>query len=174
VKVEQLPWVYAAAIYEKALEDWLDNLRVVDEALRDRPDLLVLLTDPGESFAARQRQLDPLIPPSASPEQRNFLYTLLKENRMEFLEGTLDALRHMAERGPMRKIARITSAISLTDEERAAIQERLRARFGPDLAFDFLVDPQILGGVVVRVGDVVIDDSLSARLATMRGKLAGS
>jgi F-type H+-transporting ATPase subunit delta len=173
VRVEQLPRVYAAAIYEKALEDWLNNLRAVVEALRGRPDLLETLTDPGKSFAARQRQLDSLILAGASREQRNFLYTLLKENQIGLLDDVLDVLRHMAERGPMPRVARVTSAVPLTDEERAAIQARLTARFGADLAFDFLVDPEILGGVVVRVGDVVIDDSLSARLATMRQKLTG-
>jgi F-type H+-transporting ATPase subunit delta len=171
VKVEQLPRVYAAAIYEKALGDWLENLRAVAEALHQKPDLLEALTDPGKSFAARQSRLDTLIPPSASREQRNFLYTLLKDNQVGLLDDILDALRHMAERGPLPRTARVTSAIPLTDEERTAIQRRLQARFGADLAFDFQVDPQILGGMVVRVGDVVIDDSLSTRLAKMRERL---
>jgi F-type H+-transporting ATPase subunit delta len=173
VKVEQLPRVYAAAIYEQALEGWLKNLRAVAGALRSRPDLLGLLTDPGQSFAARQRQLDSLIPAGVPREQRNFLYTLLKENQIELLDDVLDALQRMAERGPLPRVARVTSAIPLADGERAAIQARLTARFGADLGFDFLVDPEILGGLVVRVGDVVIDDSLSSRLATMREKLVG-
>lgn len=172
MRAEHLPRVYAQAIYEKALEGWLENLRLVGEALRGNPGLLEVLADPAQSFAARQRRLDPLIPSSMSREQRNFLYTLLKDNHLELLDDILGTLKQIAERGPTPRAAQVVSAIPLKDEERSAIQERLKARFGPDLGFDFLVDPKILGGVVVRVGDVVIDDSLSTRLTKMQESLA--
>lgn len=60
--------------------------------------------------------------------------------------------------------ARVSSAIPLTDKEQAALGERLKARFGKGLNLRFEVEPSLLGGVAVRVGDQVLDGSVKGRL----------
>ena len=60
--------------------------------------------------------------------------------------------------------ARVSSAVPLTDQEQAALDEKLKARFGQGLDVQFEVEPSLLGGVAVRVGDQVLDGSVRGKL----------
>jgi F-type H+-transporting ATPase subunit delta len=60
--------------------------------------------------------------------------------------------------------ARVSSAVPLTDPEQAALDEKLKARFGQGLDVQFAVEPSLLGGVAVRVGDQVLDGSVRGKL----------
>lgn len=68
--------------------------------------------------------------------------------------------------------ARVSSAVPLTKEEQAALREKLEARFSQDLQLRFEVERSLLGGVVVRVGDKVIDGSVKGRLEALKQTLA--
>ncbi len=67
---------------------------------------------------------------------------------------------------------RVSSAVALTKEEEKALREKLTARFGEDLSFRFEVESSLLGGVVVRVGDQIIDGSVKGKLESLRHTLA--
>jgi len=67
--------------------------------------------------------------------------------------------------------ARVTSAVPLTAEEQARLRARLGRRFGRELALTITVNPRILGGLIVQVGDVVIDGSLAGKLDTLQERL---
>ena len=62
----------------------------------------------------------------------------------------------------------VTSAIPLSDEDRAAVERSLTARLGKGLAVDYRIDPQILGGLVVRAGDQIIDGSVAGKLEALK------
>jgi ATP synthase F1 delta subunit len=63
-----------------------------------------------------------------------------------------------------RVTAKVSSAVPLTSDEQAALGQRLEARLGQPLELRFEVEPSLLGGVVVRVGDQVIDGTVKGRL----------
>mgnify|MGYP000052910659 CR=1 FL=1 len=67
-----------------------------------------------------------------------------------------------------RLVAEVRTAVPLTEAERTALQSKLKARFGDHLAFRFVVDKSVLGGVYVRVGDKVIDGSVAGQLEALR------
>jgi F-type H+-transporting ATPase subunit delta len=67
--------------------------------------------------------------------------------------------------------ARVSSAVPLTDQERAALGASLKARFGEALAVHFEVEPSLLGGVSVRVGDQMLDGSLRGKLDALKHTL---
>jgi hypothetical protein len=87
-----------------------------------------------------------------------------------------EVLRHLEEmlRGGDRDRAQVTSAVALTPDERRALEQKLRAKFGRDLVFEYRLDPGLLGGVVAKVGDKIIDGSLAARLNAMQAALLGA
>lgn len=170
--------VYASVLFEAALKEWLEGLNAVSTTLAKSPGLQQRLTDPRTPFADQQRILLSTIPDKTPQPVRNFLLgmlangdiTLLDEVRKEVLE------RAAAAGGPRPLPAEVTSAVELTPEERALIQQRLADQFGANLDFRFRVDPAILGGLVIRVGDKLLDTSVASRLAAMRQALgvAGS
>lgn len=60
--------------------------------------------------------------------------------------------------------AKIISAVALTLEEQASMREFLKKNFGKDFTGEFLIDPSIIGGFIIRVGDSVIDESIKSKL----------
>jgi F-type H+-transporting ATPase subunit b len=68
--------------------------------------------------------------------------------------------------------AEVTSALPLTDEEKTAVKEDILSKIGEHATVTFRVDPSILGGLVIRVGDKVLDGSVEGRLEGMRQRLA--
>lgn len=81
-------------------------------------------------------------------------------------------MRTVAQSTSSNRTATVISAVSLTEEERAALAEKLTARFSKDLNLRYEVDSSLLGGVVVRVGDKVIDGSLKGKLDALRQSLS--
>ena len=69
--------------------------------------------------------------------------------------------------------ARVTSAVPLTKEEQASLKASLARRFGRDLALALTVNPVILGGLVIQMGDLSIDGSLAGKLDTLQNQLLG-
>lgn len=60
--------------------------------------------------------------------------------------------------------AKIISAVALTIEEQTSMREYLKKNFGKDFTGEFLIDPSIIGGFIIRVGDRVIDESIKSKL----------
>ena len=75
--------------------------------------------------------------------------------------------------GGDQSAAEISSAVELNDDEKRALETKLRAKFNRDLSFTYKLDPALLGGVVVKVGDRIIDGSLASRLNAMAETLLG-
>ena len=65
----------------------------------------------------------------------------------------------------------MTTALPLSEQEKETFRQKLAAQYGESLAFDFGVDPALLGGAVVQVGDKVMDGSVATRLAAMSNAL---
>lgn len=66
----------------------------------------------------------------------------------------------------------VTSALPLSEEDRATYRAYLEAQLGSDARIEFRTDPEIMGGVVLRVGDLVVDDSVSGKLGSLRQSLS--
>lgn len=74
-------------------------------------------------------------------------------------------------RGSGPRDATVTSAVQLEQMQQNAILTQLRGKYGPALDVTFEVDPQILGGLIVRVGDSVLDDSVRNRLVAIQQRM---
>jgi len=172
VNQEDLPLSYARAIYKMALEEWRAWLEAVRQKLLDDASLARLLAGEEATPAEKQRRLEALSPADSSPKFRQFLRFLVDQGRLDQLDDIIAAYLHVAERGPEVAIAYVASAVALTADERRQLEEKLRRRFGVSLEFDYTVDPALLGGLRVRVGDTFIDGSVASRLETLRGQLA--
>jgi F-type H+-transporting ATPase subunit delta len=171
VKAQELSRKYATAVFSLALESWLSPLSVVRTELANNSDLIALLQDKDRSFSERQKALDKLIPGDSSQQVRNFLYALLKDGHIGLLGEIVAELERMVRGGPLVQVARVTTALPLTDKEKDAFRQKLTAQYGENLEFDFNVDPAVLGGAIVQVGDKVIDGSVATRLSAMSNAL---
>jgi F-type H+-transporting ATPase subunit delta len=161
---------FKAALEKNALGPVADSLALAAAAARDEQ-MRSLLGNPKVSAqqkkdvfaAAGGDRLDPLV--------KN-LVSLLIDNHRDVLIGLIDeqfeTLKHEHER-VLR--ARITSAQPLTDEQRAEIVTALEKRYGKKIEAELDVDPELLGGARVQVGDQVIHASVRDALAQMAAAL---
>ncbi|MCC7352653.1 MAG: ATP synthase F1 subunit delta [Anaerolineae bacterium] len=163
---------YARAVYQSALDVWLKHLGAARVAYETNE--LVRTRAASRHVADRLAAAAAITPHDAPPEVRNFLSLLADKGHLDLLGDVATGLGRLVRKGPNVRVARVVSAVPMTEDEAAQLRAKLLARFGGDLEFDFRVDPNILGGVVVQVGDQVIDGSVAGKLTAMKATLAGT
>ena len=89
------------------------------------------------------------------------------------IERVLDDYAQLAAGRRERLIARVTSAVDLTDDQQERLGEALRREFGREIRLEVVVDPGLLGGITVRIGDELIDGSVLRHLGAARRQLTG-
>lgn len=167
MKAHELSRKYALAIFSQAVEKWLTVLRLVQDKLRSDKTLADALQDSAQSFGDKQKALAAIIPEDTSSDIRNLLYTMLRDGHLGELGEVVAELERMVSGGPAVQVARVTTAIALSDGEKEQFRQKLRAQHGQDLEFAFVVNPDIMGGAIVQVGDKVIDGSVATRLEAL-------
>lgn len=160
----------AKAFYDLVLEGARKRLAGVWGEI-SRNGLLDKLDNPDVAMSEKRAALDKLLGDEASVEERKLLLYLAQNNRVHYLPDIIEELGRLMAGGAAKQLVVITTAVELTDEEKSAIEKRLIARYGPDLDFKYRVDPEILGGVRIRIGDKVIDASVAGRLEALRERL---
>ena len=171
---------YASAAFSVATETgdydaWLNVLQEFARILRTRSARTIFMS-PAVPKSQKIAAIDQLLP-SATPVIRNFLHMLAERDRLDEVPGIADALRDMinARRGIVT--ADVTTAVPLDRDMERLVAQRLAAHLGRDpdkVTIRSRVDPTIIGGVVARVGDRLIDDSVRGRLERLRRTLAGA
>ncbi len=162
---------YAKAFYEAALERWLDQLNSVAGHLTQSPAVLNRL-QAGADATRRQTMLDGLMPSDVDLPVRNFLYTLMERGDLGQLPEITDALRDRMALGAEEPVpVEVTTAVELSEAERQALVAKLTGQFGDNLAIQYHKNPAILGGMIIRAGDKLIDGSVATRLQEMRQAL---
>ena len=171
MKAQELSRKYATAVFSQALEKWLATLRLVHGRLAGDASLAQMLQEAGASFADRQKELDKIVPDGSDRYICNFLYTMLKEGDIGLLGDVIDELDRMTRGGPQVQVARVITALELSDQDKEQFRQKLREKYGESLEFVFNVDPAIMGGAIVQIGDKVIDGSVASRLESMSNLL---
>ncbi|MDX1625938.1 MAG: F0F1 ATP synthase subunit delta [Wenzhouxiangellaceae bacterium] len=103
---------------------------------------------------------------------RSFLKVLMHYRRLPLLPEIARQYEMLRRRSEQRIKVNVTSAVELGDEQRSRIAERLKQRFGQDVDMETSIDESIIGGLIVRAGDKVIDASIRGRLDQLGRRLA--
>ncbi len=167
---------YAQAIFQLMVEKWQSELGAVADLVSRDPELTALLADTARDAAQKIAGLDAALaqlqPQALSAEVANFARLLVQEGDFALLPQVATGLAQVASgrTGPTK--AEVTSAVELSPQEQEEIRRKLVQEHGDGLAFHFAVDPSLMGGLRVRVGDTLIDTSVASRLARLRESLA--
>ena len=102
---------------------------------------------------------------------RNLVRLLVERNRINVLPGVLEQYGVLADRASGVVRAQVTTAVDVGASARKAISDTPRDAFGKDVEIEVRTDPSIIGGLVVRVGDRVIDYSIRTHLAQLQASL---
>ena len=163
---------YATAFFEVTFERLIGSLSAAAHALAAQPALLQRLQSTDVDFADRQTVLNGVLVDGVDPIARNLLYTLLQHGDLPMLGEVITSLRtHMAQSGTGPMPVEVTTATPLALDQRQVLEAKLVSQYGGNLAYAYKVDSAILGGMIVRVGDKLIDGSVASRLAALKQTL---
>jgi len=168
---------YAEALFQAArdqqadLESWSGVLKELS-AVASLEDVSEALTDPRISEAQRVDLFTGLMKTPLPPALRNFIELLVANDRMNALPQIGQQFEQLKNKLEGSALAEVTSAYPLTDAQVAELMAGLESKFGLKLKPAVTVDPELIGGVRVVVGDQVLDTSVQAQLARMRDTLA--
>jgi len=142
-----------------------------DDVLRANPDFARLLTTGVLSQDEQQRLIERTIEPAASKLLTNFLKVLSRHGRLELLPLILDQAWLEHERRCGKRRVQVASARPLPEGQLAQIQSRLQSVLAAEPILLPTVDPELIGGLVIQVGDTVYDGSVRTRLKNLRRRL---
>jgi F-type H+-transporting ATPase subunit delta len=164
--------LYAAAERENKAAEVLEDLDgLVGGVFRQDPGLELFLASPSVSRERKDQALRHAFEGRVAGVFLHFLLVLNRHDRLGVLPAIAVEYRRLHERKSRRFRAQVRSAIPLTDQERGRLIEDLRAASQREPILEESVDPELLGGLVVRVGDWVYDTSVRTRLLSIRDEL---
>jgi F-type H+-transporting ATPase subunit delta len=166
---------YAEAAFEVAMRDgtvdaWRTELDSAATVAED-PDVSRGLANPAVPLHERQATATATFARLVSPGVQNLIGLMLKRGRIEQLPRVAAEFRRLDNARQGITIATATSAAPLGRDEVQALQQRLETMTGGPVELAVQVDPSLLGGLVVRVGDRLIDGSVRGRLERLRNRL---
>lgn len=156
--------VYARALYDALIGGAQRSLRAASAHLHGAQ---------GDS-AALEQQIAAALPADAPREARNVLLALAREGKLDLLPAIVQSFELYSQSSSRPLTGEVISAIELDDKQRAKITDELRARYGERLEPRFSVDASLIGGLIIRIGDQVLDNSLRARLSAVQRNMLAS
>ena len=174
--MEKIAQVYARALFEVArqhgkLDEIREQLAQFADALNEHRELAVFFFSPYFSQMEKQEALGRVLQ-GADPIFMNFLNLLIEKHRMPVIFRIRDAYERMWEEENRTLPVEITSAIELDQGTVEKIAKQIGERTGRKVKLATRVDPEILGGLVVRVGNAILDASIRNRLEQLRRQVA--
>ncbi|MER5496286.1 MULTISPECIES: F0F1 ATP synthase subunit delta [unclassified Streptomyces] len=155
------------------LDDVEDELFRFGRIVASDKELRAALTDRSASTAAKGQLLRSLLGGKARPATERVIVRLVTQPRGRSLEAGLESLSKLAAERRDRMVAVVTSAVPLSDRQKQRLGAALTKIYGRPMHLNLDVDPAVLGGIAVRVGDEVIDGTIAERLEEATRRMAG-
>jgi F-type H+-transporting ATPase subunit delta len=172
VAVDPAGLVYGTALYEAAEAAGRSaavakDLEAVREAIDGSADARRILFNP--AFPARgKKQILLELATGADPLARNFLQVLVDNGRLTALDDTIDEFVSRVREAEQQLQVELTTAVPVAEAEADRLRDRLAEATGKAVTLSRRVDPAVVGGVVLRIGDNLIDASVRGRLDGLR------
>jgi F-type H+-transporting ATPase subunit delta len=174
--MEELAQVYGRSLFQAALgQGRLDELREqlgqFADALEQHHELAVFFFSPYFSTTEKQQSLGGLLE-GADEIFVNFLNLLIENHRMPVIFRIRQEYERLWDEENKTLPVEITSAIALDEDTTASLGQTIGERAGRKVTLAARVDPDILGGIVIRVGNSILDASIRNRLEQLRRHVA--
>jgi F-type H+-transporting ATPase subunit delta len=168
---------YARALLElaedrDALRETADEADALQQVLDENPTLRDVFANPGINAEERAELIDKMFGDNrASSLMLNFLHILNRKNRLAATGKIMAAFEHLLDEKLGKIEVNVTVAEKLDDGDLEEVRTRVGRALGKDAIIHQYVDPNILGGMVLRVEDQIIDASVKTQLDAMRERL---
>lgn len=177
-EVGKLAEKYAMAVFEIAdeqnmLDGVKDELALIETLFREQADLQEFVCNPRVPSVAKCDVLKQIFTDKVQPFVLNFLLIVAERKREAILPGIITAYNHFLNEKRGIVEVQVTTARPLSDAHEEALKKQLGKRLNSQVILEKTIDPAIVGGVVVRIGDKLIDGSVERQLKRMEMALVG-
>lgn len=164
---------YGAALFllakeEDSVDACVRSMTVIDTALADNPSYATLLSSPNIPKKERTALLDEAFAAHVDRTVLSFVKLLCEKGHIRLFADCKEAFDALVTEDRRTVIAKVTSAVELTDNEKATLIERLQAMDGRTVTAVYHTDASLLGGVVVELDDRVLDGSLKRQIHRLK------
>jgi len=166
---------YSQAVFNIArerneLDRWQSDLRKI-ASLGEDATFIALLENPKVHFEDKARLLSELLG-DINPLALNLVYLLVTRGRLSMIGDIADEYQHLLDSYRGIERAEVTTAIPLDDEDRQRLEEHLGAVVGKKVVLKPKVDSSLIGGIIARIGDKLLDGSTHSKLMALKNELA--
>ena len=174
---KQVRTVYGQALFDAAREsgrltEVREQAEVIVSALEENPDFLRILTHPEITLPEKQAMVDGVFAGKTDSLIHGLISALLEKEHGLEIGNVLERFIDVALEAEKIGVAYVSSATELTDDQKARIRQKLLDTTDyVDMRVNYEVDPSLIGGLVIRLGDRVVDSSLSSKLGHLRQTL---
>lgn len=171
-----LALTYARSLLELAdergeVEPVANDMGALKQVLEENPTFAEFLRDPGIGAEERKAVLDKTFGDDLNQLVKRFLYLLNDRHRLGRLPEVVDAFEYLLDQRLGKVEVDVTVAIKLDDAQLEDVRRRVGEALGKDAVIHQYVDEEIIGGMILRVGDKIIDASVRRQLDAMRERL---
>lgn len=166
--------VFQMAVEQKELNVWQSDLRKIASIIRDEA-LFAFLENREVPFDEKAKALSERLG-EIHPMALKLVSMLVARGRLGMIEDISDEYQQMLDsyRGVEgAQVAEVTTAIPLDDDYKLKLAQRITDMVGRPVVLRAKVDPGVIGGIVIRIGDRLIDGSIRSKLAALRRELGG-
>ncbi len=168
---------YVQPLFEVArekgiLDKVVSELKELNAALGDGSDLKVILSDPSISSQSRIAVIEEIFS-GFSESSLNFIRLVIEKNRSFILEIAYSIFKKIKDEAEGLLSGMVESAVPLDDQTSNKLRLQLEGSFGHKVDIEYRTNPEILGGLRIRVGNTVLDGSITGKLDSLKNVLIG-
>lgn len=162
--------IYGDALFESAVEGQIldqvaEEVSALETILEENADLTALLNHPKIVKEEKTEVLKNIFSDRVSGEVMGFLVTVVEKDRQDELKAICDYFLARVKEYKKIGVAQVTSAVALTDAQKLQVKARLLETTSyVEFEMNYFVDPALIGGLVIRIGDRVVDSSVRTQL----------
>lgn len=164
--------IWAVAQGEGVLDQVEQELTRIKELLEKNNELQEFLKDPKVAADGKQKAMAEILGGEVSRVTRHGIELAVGQGRGGLLPKVIEAFFRLAAESRKRVTAQVTTAVPLTDEGKEKLEKTLSELTGEPVFLKMSVDPSLVGGFVVQIGERIIDGSVRGRLHRLRNDLS--
>lgn len=145
-----------------------EEFEFVVKTVEENLELKNFISNPVISCGDKKDVLGQIFKGNVSAEILNFLFLLSENSRLDILPDILASFREEIDKLQNILRAKVTSAIELDDAQKSALTEKLRSKTGADIEPEYNIDSSILGGIIIKIKDTVIDLSIKKKIENLK------
>lgn len=167
---------YAQALFDiareqKAVEKFSQDLNSVLQSIEGNEDISKVISSRLVNVTAKKDLCKTLLAADINPMVANFLFLVLDKQREGYLQPIVEVFDELVARENKILPARVRTAQQMTEEQVKMLEDKLSKMTGQNVKTTVDVDPSLIGGMAVKIGDIVYDGSIAKQLGMMKTHL---